>query len=82
MPTIGGPEPVDPRAYARVFEGSQDGKDIIEELERRFAKPAVTKGGIDAVLQTYHNDGARSVIEFIVRRINQAAGVVSRDDPE
>ena len=48
---------------------------ILEDLTRRFARPAVTTGGLDAVLQTYHRDGARRVIEFIVAQINRANGV-------
>lgn len=77
------PEPIDPRVYARLFEEDREGAAVLEELMRRFAKPAVIKGGIDAVLQTYHNDGARSVLEFIVSRVNQAHGVpVAHDDPE
>ncbi len=77
------PEPIDPRVYARLFEEDREGAAVLEELMRRFAKPAVIKGGIDAVLQTYHNDGARSVLEFIVARVNQAHGVpATHDDPE
>ena len=67
--------PIDPRVYRRLFEEDADGAAVLAELWRIFAKGAVTKGGIDAVLATYHNDGARSVLEHIVRRINQANGV-------
>jgi hypothetical protein len=78
------PEPIDPRVYARLFEEDREGAAVLDELAARFARPAVTKGGIDAVLQTYHNDGARAVIEFIVARVNQANGVqdTHHDDPE
>lgn len=62
-------------AYARIFEVNPEGAQILEELIRRFSRPAKLEGGIDAVLATYHRDGARSVIEFIVSRINQANGV-------
>lgn len=71
--------PLPPEAYARVFENHAEGRLILEELTARFARPAVTSGGIDAILQTYQRDGARRVIEFIVGRINQAAGL---DAPE
>src|SRR3546814_5044145 len=67
--------PVDPAIYARVFEELRDGQDILEELVRRFARPAKLEGGIDAVLATSPRDGARSVVEFIVNRINAARGV-------
>lgn len=76
------PEPIDPRVYARLFEEDREGAQVLDELTMRFARPAVTKGGIDAVLQTYHNDGARAVIEFIVARINQARGVPTHVDVE
>lgn len=73
------PQALPPEVYARVFENHHEGRMILEELTRRFARPAVTTGGIDAVLQTYQRDGSRKVIEFIVARINQAAGL---DTPE
>lgn len=73
------PEPVPPGIYARVFEEYRDGAMILEELARRFARPAKLEGGIDAILATYHRDGARSVIEFIVSRINQANGIADDD---
>lgn len=69
------PEALPAEVYARVFENHAEGRQILEELTRRFARPAVTAGGIDAILQTYQRDGSRKVIEFIVARINQAAGI-------
>lgn len=66
---------VTPEMYARVFENHAEGVLILEDLTRRFARPAVTTGGIDAILQTYDRNGARRVVEFIVGRINQAHGV-------
>lgn len=75
-------QPLDPALYARVFEGHREGALILEELVQRFTRPAKIEGGIDAILQTYHNDGARSVIEFIVHRINMANGVPDNDEPE
>lgn len=74
--------PIPPAIYARLFEEDGDGAAVLEELTRRFARPAKLEGGIDAVLTTYHRDGARSVIEFIVARINQAHGVPAHDDDE
>lgn len=78
MPRAAGP--IDPRIYRRVFEQDGDGAAILDELWRVFAKGAVTEGGIDAVLKTYHRQGARAVLEHIVRRINQANGVADHDD--
>lgn len=74
------PEPIDPRIYRRIFEQDSDGAAVLDELWRVFSRSAVTKGGIDAILQTYRNEGARTVIEFIVRKINMANGV--EDGPE
>lgn len=74
------PGPLDPAVYARVFEGHHEGTLILEELVQRFSRPAKLTGGIDAVITTYHNAGARSVVEFIVARINQANGVPDHDE--
>lgn len=73
-------DPVRPEIYAQIFEDDRRGAAIFEELVLRFSKPAVTKGGIDAVLQTYHHEGQRSVVQFIVAKINQAHGVQHVDD--
>lgn len=64
-----------PDLYKQVFEDDRRGAAILEHLTLMFARPAVTTGGIDAVLQTYHRDGARRVLEFIVGQINRANGV-------
>lgn len=68
-----------PQDYALVFEDHKVGAAILEDLTRRFARPAVTTGGIDAVLQTYQRDGMRRVIEHIVTQINLAHGVPSEE---
>lgn len=75
-------QPATPLEYARLFEGSETGKRVFEDLVQRFVRPPVTAGGIDAVLQTYERGGARKVVEFITRRINQAAGVEPLADEE
>ena len=64
-----------PQVYQRIFETHPEGALILDELIRRYAARAKREGGIDAVLETYHRMGARSVVEFIVARINQANGV-------
>lgn len=71
-----------PQDYALVFEDHKVGAAILEDLARRFARPAVTTGGIDAVLQTYQRDGMRRVVEFIVTQINIAHGVDANAQPE
>lgn len=64
-----------PDLYKQVFEDDRRGAAILEHLTQLFARPAVTEGGIDAVLKTYHRDGQRRVLEFIVGQINRANGV-------
>lgn len=64
-----------PSLYAEVFEDDTRGAAILEDLIARFSRPTVTKGGIDAVLETYHRAGQRSVVDWIVAQINRAHGV-------
>lgn len=73
---------VTPQLYKDLFEDDRRGAAILEDLTQRFARPAVTTGGIDAVLQTYHRDGMRRVIEFIVSQINRAHGVDVNQEEE
>lgn len=77
-PTAPQPE-LDPAIYARLFDGHKDGPAVLDDLTRRFCRPAVADGGIDAVLKTYHRAGARAVVEYIIARINQANGVPDHD---
>lgn len=67
--------PLDKDAYKRIFEGNQDGIAILDELCRIYAKDCYVKGGRAAERQTLVNCGERNVIEFIVKKINQANGV-------
>lgn len=67
--------------YKAIFEDHRTGARILEDLIKRFARPAVTEGGIDAVLKTFNNAGQRKVIDFIAARINQANGV-DDDEPQ
>jgi len=64
-----------PEQYKALFEDDLRGAAILEHLIRTFARPAVVKGGIDAVLETYQRDGQRRVLEFITNQINRAHGV-------
>lgn len=69
-------EPLDPKVYSRVFEHHAEGRQILDELERRFGfKAPVLTGGIDGIRRTDVNNGAALVIYFITTRINQANGV-------
>lgn len=66
--------------YRDIFETDKRGALILEDLIRRFHQPMVTKGGVDAVLQTFARGGRREVVDHIVRQINRANGV--RDEGE
>ena len=68
------PEQVDDM-FKRVFEDHNEGRIVLELLIQRFAKNACTVGGIDAVLTTYKQAGAREVLDHVVLRINRASGV-------
>ncbi|AYR23018.1 hypothetical protein [Herbaspirillum rubrisubalbicans] len=69
-----------PSDYKLIFEDHKVGAAILEQLTRVFARPAVVQGGIDAVLQTYHRDGSRRVLEHIVSQINRANGVSEEEE--
>lgn len=60
--------------YHRLFEGDPVGQAVLEDLTRRFVKAPVFEGGIDGVRKSDFRAGSRAVMEFIVRRINQATG--------
>lgn len=71
-----------PQDYALIFEDHKVGAAILEDLTLIFARPAVVKGGIDAVLETYQRDGQRRVLEHIVSQINRAHGVDVNQEEE
>ena len=64
-----------PETYRRLFEDSADGVAVLEDLLKRFARPQVTRGGIDAILATYEHGGMRKVLDHIMSQINLAHGV-------
>ena len=63
-----------PQDYADLFEIDKRGQRILEDLIARFIRPAVSTGGIDAVLQTYERMGQRKPLDFIMAQINRANG--------
>jgi len=72
-----------PKEYLEIFETDRRGARILEDLILRYSKPAVTKGGIDAVLETYKRLGNSEVLDFIVQQINRANNVtVNEENPE
>jgi hypothetical protein len=66
---------ITPALFLEVFETDRRGAAILEHLVKRFSLPAVTDGGIDAVLKTYERMGAGSVVQYIVGQINRANSV-------
>lgn len=69
------PIEVTPELYRQIFEVDKRGAAILEALIQRFTQPAVTDGGIDAVLKTYERMGQQKVVQFIVGQINVANNV-------
>lgn len=67
--------PLDPAMYSRVFEGHHEGKQVLDELVSVFGGKLFVRGGEDGRRQTDYNLGARSVLDFICNKINQANGV-------
>lgn len=72
--------PLPPEVYARVFENIPEGVQILEELVQRYGGNPYKPGGLDAQRQTDFNAGKLEVVNFLLRRINQAHGV--DDGPE
>lgn len=61
--------------FKRVFEDHHEGRIVLELLIQRFARNAVTAGGIDAILKTYMQAGNREVLDHVLLRVNRANGV-------
>jgi hypothetical protein len=66
--------------YARVFENHAEGRQILDELIKRFGGSIYVKGGHEADRHTAYNAGRRSVLDFILGRINHANGVNDNDE--
>ena len=66
---------VTPETYLDVFERHPAGAAVLEDMIKRFTQPAVTDGGIDAVLKTYQRMGQRRVLDHIINQINRANNV-------
>lgn len=74
------PTTIPPEAYARVFENHAEGRLILEDLTARFGGGIYVKGGLEGDRQTCFNAGRRSVLDFILGRINQANGVETDEE--
>lgn len=69
-----------PSDYALIFESHKVGAAVLEELIAKYGGNPYVKGGQEADRQTAFNAGKLEVINFILRRLNQANGV-SDDEP-
>lgn len=68
--------------FKRVFEEHHEGRIVLDALVSRFARNAVTVGGIDAILKTYMQAGNREVLDHILLRTNRANGVQEPEEDD
>ncbi|AWM80733.1 hypothetical protein DKL61_10450 [Gammaproteobacteria bacterium ESL0073] len=61
--------------YQRLFEQTAGGEAILDDLITRFSLPP-SFDEHNAEIKTYYRAGQRSVIDFILSRINRANGAV------
>lgn len=70
---LSSPDPDDMAQLIKaIFEDDRRGARILDHLARKYMRPAVTTGGIDAVLMTYQRLGNREVIDYLIQQINRA----------
>ncbi|WP_223621181.1 hypothetical protein [Lysobacter sp. ESA13C] len=67
-------KPLEPIDYQRVFEGDPVGVRILEDLVSRYGTNPYVKGGLEAQRETDFRAGRLEVVNFILRKINQANG--------
>ena len=65
---------VEAGAYALIFEDHKIGAAVLEDLIARFGGNPYVPGGLESQRETDYRAGRKAVVDFIVRRINQAAG--------
>jgi hypothetical protein len=63
-----------------VFENHAEGRVILDDLTARFGGGIYVKGGLEGDRQTCFNAGRRSVLDFILGRINQANGIETDEE--
>lgn len=73
---------VTPEMYAQVFGPGTAGEKVLEDLIAKFVRPPVYEGGIDGVRKSDARAGQRRPLDYIMLKINQAAGVASASDEE
>lgn len=73
-------KPVQNEDYKRLFEETAGGPAVLDELTRVFGRAIFVEGGHEGDRQTCYKAGQRSVLDFILLKINRANGVT--DDVE
>lgn len=68
------PKPLQAVDFQRVFEGDPVGARILEDLVVRFGGNPYTRGGLEAQRETDRKAGSLAVVDYILRKINQANG--------
>ena len=58
--------------YKQVFDETAQGRLILEDLVSRFATMGACFDEHNAELKTYYRAGQRSVVDFILSRINRS----------
>lgn len=66
--------------YKRLFEETPGGPEVLDELTKLFGRAIFVRGGHEGDRQTCYNAGQRSVLDFILLKINRANGVKDDDD--
>lgn len=66
--------PLPAEVYARIFDGTPEGQQILEELVTRFGGNPYVRGGHEADRETCYRAGSNRVVNFILGRINTANG--------
>lgn len=64
--------------YRRLFQETVGGEAILEDLVKRFSQPP-SFDEHNAEIKTYYRAGQRSVVDFILSRINRANGVIDHE---
>lgn len=71
--------PLPSETYRRLFEDSADGVAVLDMLVQRFGSNPYTPGGADAARATDFKAGSLEVVQFILRHINRAHGVIEHE---
>jgi uncharacterized protein (DUF1330 family) len=72
--------PLPAEVYARIFDGTPEGQQILEELVARFGGNPYVRGGHEADRETAYRAGQNRVVNFILGRVNEANGAPPMGD--